>query len=432
MSASAESERKPSVFQVGDDLMALPEVFSVLDFGADGTFAADDDIEGQIRLRDSRYWGRLYLDGWPQSIQYFRAHFGLPPPRGRKRLIFAEPRDACSDLTNTDQITSDTILLAQRGTCTFGSKAKIAQSSGASGVIIINNEPGLDHLPGPDAHDIQFTVLSIPQPEGLLLESYYSNKNNPVLEGLLVPINCDDVGSKCDAATVEERKYIKNIMVGGLLNIYRTEKDGSLKKIGEDNNEYLIGHFGVKLPMASNILDVIVATPAEACTPLENSVSGKVVLVRRGKCSFVKKAEEVQAAGGAAMVVGSAGGLLVRMGVEPRWKGLSTTIPVAMISKRVYSSLIAEVYSGGSKVSFTDSAAVNGTFWNTLEVMTNGENWPRSEAFITKKRDELIAESAGWPDRIESINEAYKRKLPHLFKDEANEGGNIKFLKDDL
>jgi cytochrome oxidase assembly protein ShyY1 len=42
-------------------------------------------------------------------------------------------------------------------------------------------------------------------------------------------------------------------------------------------------------------MSVTVARPAEACTPLENDVRGKVVLVRRGSCPFVKKAEEVSA-----------------------------------------------------------------------------------------------------------------------------------------
>ena len=41
------------------------------------------------------------------------------------------------------------------------------------GIIIINNEPGIDHLPGPDAHDIKFSVSSIAQQEGVLLESIY-------------------------------------------------------------------------------------------------------------------------------------------------------------------------------------------------------------------------------------------------------------------
>lgn len=60
-------------------------------------------------------------------------------------------------------------------------------------------------------------------------------------------------------------------------------------------------------------LPLVVAKPAEACTPLENDVRGKVVLVRRGSCPFVKKAEEVQAAGGRAMVVGSLHPYILRM-----------------------------------------------------------------------------------------------------------------------
>ena len=135
-------ERPPSMFKVGDEWLALPEVFSVLDFTADSTFAAEDDIEGQMRLRSTRFWGRLYIDGWPQTIQFFRAHFGIEPPMGRKRFVFAEPRDACSELTNAHLLTEDHILLAHRGTCTFGTKAKNAEKTNAKAIIIINNEPG--------------------------------------------------------------------------------------------------------------------------------------------------------------------------------------------------------------------------------------------------------------------------------------------------
>ena len=34
----------------------------------------------------------------------------------------------------------------------------------------VNIYLGIDHLPGPDAHDIQYSVSSIPQLEGQLLE----------------------------------------------------------------------------------------------------------------------------------------------------------------------------------------------------------------------------------------------------------------------
>jgi hypothetical protein len=136
-------ERPASMFKVGDEWLALPEVFSNLDFTADSTPAGDDDIDGQLRLRATRFWGRLYIDGWPQTIQYFRAHFGIEAPLGRKTFVFAEPRDGCSEITNADSITKDHVVLVHRGICTFGSKAKnIQERTKASGLIIINNEPG--------------------------------------------------------------------------------------------------------------------------------------------------------------------------------------------------------------------------------------------------------------------------------------------------
>ncbi len=128
-----EDVRPASLFKAGDEWLSLPEVFSNLDFQADSTPASEEDVQGQIRLRSTRFWGRLYIDGWPQTIQFFRAHFGIEPPLGRKTFVFAEPRDACSDLTNAEHLTSDHVLLVHRGTCTFGTKAKIAAKTNATG-----------------------------------------------------------------------------------------------------------------------------------------------------------------------------------------------------------------------------------------------------------------------------------------------------------
>jgi MYXO-CTERM domain-containing protein len=44
-------------------------------------------------------------------------------------------------------------------------------------------------------------------------------------------------------------------------------------------------------------------TDADACQPLTNNVAGMIVLVDRGNCTFVVKAQNVQAAGGAGMLV---------------------------------------------------------------------------------------------------------------------------------
>jgi hypothetical protein len=217
---NAESdERQPSMFKVGDEWLALPEVFSNLDFAADNTPANENDVEGQVRLRATRFWGRLYIDGWPQTIQFFRAHFGIEPPLGRKTFVFAEPRDACQDLTNAHLITADHVLLVNRGTCTFGTKALFSHKTNASGIIIINNEPGIDHLPGPDAHDIKFSISSIAQQEGQLLEQLYDegpsqNGFGRKLEGYIVPINCENSGARCLPATSEERSGVENLIEG--------------------------------------------------------------------------------------------------------------------------------------------------------------------------------------------------------------------------
>lgn len=253
--AQSSDERLPSTFQVGDEILLLPEVFSVLDFGSNGTFPHDDDIKGQMELRNSRYWGRLYIEGWPQTIQYFRAHFGLPPPMGRKQFVFAEPRDACTPLLNADILTEDHIVLANRGVCTFGSKSKIVAETKAGGIIIVNNEPGLTHLPGPDAYEIKLPVSSIPQPEGRLLEAVYDDVPNFAdvqagkefgrkLEGYMIPINCDDASSSCLAATLEERHIIGNLTDGGFISIH-APAGGS--NVDNKKMEYLLGYFGIKV-----------------------------------------------------------------------------------------------------------------------------------------------------------------------------------------
>ena len=164
---------------------------------------------------------------------------------GRKVFVFAEPRDACTELVNAANITSDHVLLVRRGTCTFGEKAKHARLTSASGVVIINNEPGLDHLPGPDAHDIDLSVVSIPQPEGHLLETYFDASGVP-LEGYIVPINCQQGGTLCEPATYEERSFLKGLAHGGTLELHFNSSSSSLPA-AELPLEYLLAHFGIKV-----------------------------------------------------------------------------------------------------------------------------------------------------------------------------------------
>jgi len=416
-------ERQPSMFKVNDEWLALPEVFSNLDFTASNKPASEEDIEGQMRLRSTRFWGRLYIDGWPQTIQFFRAHFGIEPPFGKKRFVFPTPRDACSDIENTDKITEDMVFLVPRGNCTFGTKAKNAHKTKASAILIINNEPGLEHLPGPDAHDIQFAVASIPQQEGQLLEAVYDEGPfedgfGRLIEGYVVPINCENSGARCQAATFAERKFVSELNEGGTLSIISSGNSKALES-KDLPLEYLLAHFGTKVPHESFNFELAMSKPAEACTVVENDVKGKMVLVRRGGCPFVKKAEQIQAAGASGIILGGLAPYIVRMGVEPRWKGLATSIPVVMVSKRVYGILVGESYSG-AKIAFKENTSVNSTEWEALEKYWNGEGWPRSDSYITKKYEEELQRIQAWPDRVETLQDAYKK----LAKTPATGGSN--------
>lgn len=412
------NSRPPSLFKAGDEWLSLPEVFSNLDFGADNTPAAEDDLEGQKILRNSRFWGRIYIDGWPQPVQFFRAHFGKEPPMGRKRFVFAEPRDACTDLANAAHLTSEHVVLVNRGTCTFGSKAITVSKTAASAIVIINNEPGLDHLPGPDAHDIDFSVVSIGQQEGQNLETYYDEGTKDSTSGFgqemfgyLVPINCENSGANCVPATFAERAWLRELTEGGVISVVK----GSGKALAESEFplEYLLGNFGAKVASSTEPLGIVLAKPAEACTPLENNVKGKIVLVRRGSCPFIKKAENVEAAGGAVFLLGSTTPYLLRMGVEPRWKGLNTAIPVAMVSKRTYGILLAESFSGSTAV-LSESKNVNSSAWETLEQFANGQGWPRSNAYLQKKYESLVSEYAAWPDRLAAVADAHGKQRERM------------------
>jgi len=55
----------------------------------------------------------------------------------RTRLLLAQPSDCCTP--PTEKVSGD-ILLVERGLCKFTKKAKVAESAGASAIIIINDK----------------------------------------------------------------------------------------------------------------------------------------------------------------------------------------------------------------------------------------------------------------------------------------------------
>ena len=106
------------------------------------TSSSSSLVEDTSKNQNDSFWGRLYIDGFPGQMQYFRAHFGGLPPPQRVKFKLAQPLNYCDDVQgeNNNAFDSDTIIVAKRGNCTFVEKAQRAYDNGAGGILFINNE----------------------------------------------------------------------------------------------------------------------------------------------------------------------------------------------------------------------------------------------------------------------------------------------------
>lgn len=104
--------------------LLLPESTSVLKYTqSDFVAEAEGDAAGTVgalTLRDSRWWGRLYVDGWPKALQYYRAHFGAPPPMGQMRVLVADPPTGCGNPYNFEHRNADGTAAAEDGEVEVG------------------------------------------------------------------------------------------------------------------------------------------------------------------------------------------------------------------------------------------------------------------------------------------------------------------------
>jgi hypothetical protein len=141
------------------------DTHSVKQLNQDYVSEAGSDAESD--LRNARPWGRMYIERAGLSIQYFRAHFGGNIPNDSLPLMVSDLVDPTGCEPPSEEGTyAGTIVVVTRGVCTFTQKARIAQGAGASGIIVVNNEDGLDNMPGPDGNDITIAVMQIPESEG--------------------------------------------------------------------------------------------------------------------------------------------------------------------------------------------------------------------------------------------------------------------------
>lgn len=114
----------------------------------DFSFQSEHDVgkENKLLMTKSSFWGRLYLNGFPnrKGTQYFRAHFGSVPPTNEITFTLASSSLCKRDIATTQEREfdkmDDLIVVELRGNCTFEEKAWTAQQYGARGILFVNNE----------------------------------------------------------------------------------------------------------------------------------------------------------------------------------------------------------------------------------------------------------------------------------------------------
>ncbi|KAG2720358.1 hypothetical protein I3843_02G025300 [Carya illinoinensis] len=105
----------------------------------------------------------------------------------RTRVVLADPPDCCS--TPKNNLTRE-VIMVHRGGCSFTFKANIAESAGASAILIINSDPELFKMGCEDNETnvhVHIPVVMLPLDAGVNLEKNLQN-NSTVLVQLYSPL----------------------------------------------------------------------------------------------------------------------------------------------------------------------------------------------------------------------------------------------------
>lgn len=100
-------------------------------------------------------------------------------------IIMAEPLKACEETLKNEEQVRGKILVAERGECTFVSKARLAQKSGALALIVCDNVPGssgetqpMFAMSGDGNNDVKIPVVFMYSQEFSKLSSVMQRKPN--------------------------------------------------------------------------------------------------------------------------------------------------------------------------------------------------------------------------------------------------------------
>jgi len=358
--------------------------------------ASDEEYdEEEIEHRNSLTWGRIFLDGASNHHQYFKARFGGDIPIGRHPMKLADPLIGCTMPTNKDQL-KGAIVFVKRGECTFATKARFMQVAGASAVLIISNDASLTHLPGPDGKDVEIGVGMVTHDYGIYAQAALKRES---IQGQLMPIYCEkETGTSVCLPVTEAEKSAHTLTEGGHLTL-----SGEERKI-----EFLTAKFGGPVP--ANSYKLILASPTNACTELDNaqSADNSVVIMDRGGCTFLDKVVNVQKAGGAVALMVNSQPTLLRMDALKRYEAYNVTTTTLMITKSSGDFLKAAINDSPKEVFFEARPEIRAATWDQLKNAITPEQWPMDQQGKTDMYMKLREQHESSNERLGLLNTAFR------------------------
>jgi len=194
----------------------------------------------------------------------------------------------------------------------------------------------------------------------------------------------------------EEEKLAHQVTEGGNLVV-----SGASRKF-----EFLTAKFG--LPVPTFDMEMVVPEPANGCGEITGDLTGKVVLVPRGGCTFLDKVLALSQAGAFAVVIANTQPGLLRVDCLSRWDAHGLTSSAVLVSQHAWDELKGLV---GKKVSFetTDAKAED---WEALKNSVSYEQWPAEDQERNDLYVSLSKKYEAFPDRHAYLEDSFAELGP--------------------
>ena len=134
------------------------------------------------------------------------------------------------------------------------------------------------------------------------------------------------------------------------------------------NYEVGTASFGPPLSAGGTTADVVQSVPNDGCSPITNSVAGRIALIDRGNCNFTVKAANAQNAGATAVVIVDN----VSAATPPGMSGTDNTITIPTVSITM---------ANGNAIKAQLSAGVNGTVFADTSILAGTDSSGRPLLF---------------------------------------------------